>query len=334
MPEHQMRADHSMAASHNTPHQVDEKLPILRLLSLGLQHVLVMYAGAVAVPLIVGRALQLTPEQIALLVSADLFCCGVVTILQSYGVTQWLGIRLPVMMGVTFASVGPMIAIASHTPGVEGAQIIFGAIIAAGIFAALIAPLMGRILMLFPPIVTGSVILVIGISLMRIGINWVFGNPVGPTAPMTVDPAFAEWLKAQSNVPAGLQIAATVPNPKYAPLFNISMSVLVLGVILALARFAKGFVANIAVLLGILVGIAIAISLGAMNFDRVGAAPWVGLVLPFNFGLPVFEFWPIVTMCVVMVVVMIESTGMFLALGDLVGRAVKPSDLTDRKSVV
>lgn len=328
MPEHQMRADHSMAASHNTPHQVDEKLPILRLLSLGLQHVLVMYAGAVAVPLIVGRALQLTPEQIALLVSADLFCCGVVTILQSYGVTQWLGIRLPVMMGVTFASVGPMIAIASHTPGVEGAQIIFGAIIAAGIFAALIAPLMGRILMLFPPIVTGSVILVIGISLMRIGINWVFGNPVGPTAPMTVDPAFAEWLKAQSNVPAGLQIAATVPNPKYAPLFNISMSVLVLGVILALARFAKGFVANIAVLLGILVGIAIAISLGAMNFDRVGAAPWVGLVLPFNFGLPVFEFWPIVTMCVVMVVVMIESTGMFLALGDLVGRAVKPSDLT------
>src|SRR5262245_56746183 len=92
---------------------VDEVLPVSRLIPLGLQHVLMMYAGAVAVPLIVGRALKLAPEQVALLISADLFCCGLVTLIQSLGVTRWFGIRLPVMMGVTFASVGPMLAMAA-----------------------------------------------------------------------------------------------------------------------------------------------------------------------------------------------------------------------------
>ena len=82
-------------------HPVDERLPTPRLAALGLQHVLEMYAGAIAVPLIVGRALKLNPEQVALLISADLFCCGLVTLIQSLGLTRWFGIKLPVMMGVT-----------------------------------------------------------------------------------------------------------------------------------------------------------------------------------------------------------------------------------------
>src|SRR5947209_13635285 len=87
-------------------HAVDEVLPLAKLFALGLQHVLVMYAGAVAVPLIVGAALKLPKDQIALLINADLLACGLVTIIQSLGVWKF-GIRLPVMMGVTFASVGP-----------------------------------------------------------------------------------------------------------------------------------------------------------------------------------------------------------------------------------
>src|SRR6188472_1067246 len=122
-------------------HGVDEMLPAPRLAALGLQHVLVMYAGAVAVPLIVGRALKLTPDQVAMLISADLFCCGLVTLIQSLGATQWFGIRLPVMMGVTFASVAPMVAIAASHPGTEGAGLIFGAVIGAGFVAIAIAPL-------------------------------------------------------------------------------------------------------------------------------------------------------------------------------------------------
>ena len=119
----------------STVHPVDEQLPSGKLAALGLQHVLVMYAGAVAVPLIVGRALKLSPEQVAMLISADLFCCGLVTLIQSLGATQWFGIKLPVMMGVTFASVAPMVAMANATPGADGARAIFGAIIAAGVIS-------------------------------------------------------------------------------------------------------------------------------------------------------------------------------------------------------
>ena len=131
-----------MSQESGRPHPVDEVLPSGKLFTLGLQHVLVMYAGAVAVPLIVGRALKLPPDQVALLISADLFCCGIVTLIQSLGATQWLGIRLPVMMGVTFASVSPMIAMANASPGAAGAQAIFGAINGAGIISILIAVLL------------------------------------------------------------------------------------------------------------------------------------------------------------------------------------------------
>src|SRR5438552_3102155 len=108
--------------SANAVHPVDERLPAARLAALGLQHVLVMYAGAIAVPLIVGRALKLSPEQVALLISADLFCCGLVTLMQSLGVGRRFGVRLPVMMGVTFAAVGPMVAMANVQSGPDGAR--------------------------------------------------------------------------------------------------------------------------------------------------------------------------------------------------------------------
>jgi uracil-xanthine permease len=315
-------------------HPVDEVLEPPKLFTLGLQHVLVMYAGAVAVPLIIGRALKLEPADVAFLISADLFVCGIATLIQSLGVTQWFGIRLPVMMGVTFAAVGPMLAMAGANPGPEGARAIFGAIIAAGVISILIAPLVSRMLRFFPPVVTGTIILVIGVSLMRIGINWIFGNPVGPTAPSIVDPAHADWLKAVSDgvaagtvtglpeIPPKLAIAPSVPNPAYAPLGNILVSAIVLCAILAIARFGRGFVANISVLLGIVIGALIAIAMGAMSFGKVADAAWFGLITPFHFGTPTFALVPVITMVLVMIVVMIESTGMFLALGDMTGKPV------------
>ncbi len=300
-------------------HPVDVVLPAPKLFTLGIQHVLVMYAGAIAVPLIVGRALKLSPEDVAFLISADLFACGIATLVQSLGMTQWFGIRLPVMMGVTFASVGPMVAIAGTTPGPEGARLIFGAIIAAGIFGMIVAPLVSRMLRFFPPVVTGTIILVIGVSLMRIGINWIFGNPFGPTAPQIVTPAHADWLAA---VPEGLALAAKTNNPAYAPLGSVGISALVLVAILLIARYGRGFVANISVLLGIVFGGIVATALGQMAFTKVGEAAWFALIKPFHFGLPIFDPALIITMCLVMIVVMIESTGMFLALGDMTGRKV------------
>jgi NCS2 family nucleobase:cation symporter-2 len=186
----------------------------------------------------------------------------------------------------------------------------------------------------FPPVVTGTIILVIGVSLMRIGINWIFGNPVGPTAPMIVDPAHADWLKAVTDgaaagtvtgvpeLPAKFAPAPTLMNEAYAPLGNVAISTVVLISILLIARFARGFVANISVLLGIIIGAVIAVALGKMTFAKVGEAAWFGLITPFHFGMPTFDLVMIVTMTLVMIVVMIESTGMFLALGDMTGKPV------------
>jgi xanthine/uracil permease len=288
------------ATMTQSTHPVDEHLPTGKLAALGLQHVLVMYAGAVAVPLIVGRALKLSPEQVAMLISADLFVCGLVTLIQSWGATQWFGIRLPVMMGVTFAAVAPMVAMAGSNPGDAGAQLIFGSIMGAGAISILIAPVVSRMLRFFPPVVTGTIIAVIGISLMRIGINWIFGNPFGPTAPSIVNPEHAKWLadaaaaasapgSTLAAVPKDLALVAKVPNPKYADLTGVGIAALVLVSILMISKFAKGFIANISVLLGIVIGGIVATSMGLMNFDKVGKADWFGIVTPFQFGMPVFD---------------------------------------------
>jgi NCS2 family nucleobase:cation symporter-2 len=283
-----------------TVHPVDQMLPLRQIVPLALQHVLVMYAGAVAVPLIVGRALNLSPQDVAFLISADLFACGIATLVQCWGF-KGVGIRLPVMMGVTFASVGPMISIANS--GDVGLLGIFGSVIAAGVFGILIAPFISRLLPLFPPVVTGTIILVIGISLMRVGINWAGGG-----------------LPMLTRVVDG--VPGSFPNPNYAQPQGLMIAGFVLCVILALLRWAKGFLRNVAVLLGIVAGCALAAVLGVMHFEKVGDAAWVGVVLPFHFGVPSFHLIPVLTMCIVMIVVMIESLGMFLALGEITEKKV------------
>lgn len=286
--------------------KVDQKLPLGILTALGLQHVLVMYAGAVAVPLIIGRALKLPPEDVAFLISADLFACGIATLVQSYGI--WgTGIRLPVMMGVTFASVGPMLTMANMPEiGILG---IFGSVIAAGIFGTLVAPFISRLLPLFPPVVTGTIIMIIGISLMRVGINWAGGGI--PTLTRVVD-----------------GVAGQFPNPAYGQVQGLGLAFFVLLVILAIIKWTDGFLRNISVLLGIVVGCIIASLMGVMHFEKVVAAPWFDIVTPFHFGMPKFHLVPVLTMCIVMIVVMIESLGMFLALGEMTGVKVKQNDLT------
>jgi NCS2 family nucleobase:cation symporter-2 len=292
---------------------VDEMLPPPRLAALGLQHVLVMYAGAVAVPLILAGAAGLSPDQRAFLISADILACGLATLVQAFGLPG-VGIRLPVMMGVTFASVAPMLALINAAKEAGGAgyapasalTVIYGSVIAAGVFAVLAAPFMSRLIALFPPIVTGSIILVIGLSLMRIGIGWAEGPPK----------VFDAATKSM------------IDNPNRDALDGFGLSLLVLLVILGVTKYGKGFVANISVLLGIVVGALVAALFGKMSFGAISSAAYFGVVAPFQFGLPEFQIVPIVTMCVVMIVVMIESTGMFLALGDMTGKKLDAADIT------
>jgi uric acid transporter len=316
-------------------HPVDEKLPPLRLTALGLQHVLVMYAGAIAVPLIVGRALKLSPEHVALLISADLFACGIATLIQSLGMTRYFGVKLPVMMGVTFAAVGPMVAIANSVPGEDGARALFGAIIGAGIVAMLIAPVVSKMLRFFPPVVTGTIITVIGVSLMRVGVGWAVGGPAN-LAQRTDVPKLVEMVdKAKAAAAAASGPAAEiklgpipmVDNPGYGDLGHMAVAAFVLVVVLLLVKYAKGFFANISVLLGIVAGCVLAFSMGQMSFDKVGKAAWFDIVTPLAFGMPTFDIVMILTMTLVMIVVMIESTGMFLALSDITGKKLSQPEL-------
>ena len=280
---------------------VDEVLPTPRLAALGLQHVLVMYAGAVAVPLIIGGALKMSRDDIALLISADLFCCGLVTLIQCVGIWN-IGIRMPVMMGVAFTAIAPIIATGSNPQ--LGLPAVFGAVIGSGIFTYFAAPYMSKLVRWFPPVVTGTVVLLIGISLMKVGINWAAGGQ-----PMLFGPG------------------GPVPNPEYGSPINLALAGTVLLAILLMTAYFKGFLANVAVLLGLVIGFVIAVAMGRVHLIGLGDAAWVRMVLPFQFGLPTFDLMSIVTLSLVMVVMMIESTGLFLALADMSGRTLSQKDL-------
>ncbi|HEY0235571.1 MAG TPA: nucleobase:cation symporter-2 family protein, partial [Afipia sp.] len=259
--------------------------------ALGLQHVLVMYANAVAVPLILGGALHLPKEQIAMLINADLFACGIATLIQTIGIGPF-GIRLPIIMGVTAVSISPMLAMAAM-PGV-GLTGIYGAVLVGGLFGLLIAPLIKYVLRFFPAVVTGTIITMIGVVLMRVGVNWAGGG-----------------ANAADFGAAGYLLVAA----------------LVLTVIVMVIKFARGFLQNMAVMIGITVGYLVTIALGWTDFSGIQNEPLLRVVLPLQFGMPQFYLVPFLTMCLVMTIVFIEATGMFLALGAMTGRKVDAGDI-------
>ncbi|MBD2836795.1 purine permease [Pseudomonas sp. JM0905a] len=269
----------------------DQRLPLMQLLLVGFQHVLLMYGGAVAVPLIVGQAAGLSREEIAFLINADLLVAGIATIIQSIGIGP-VGIRMPVMMGASFAAVGSMVVMAGM-PGV-GIQGIFGATIAAGFFGLLLAPFMSRIVRFFPPLVTGTVITSIGLTLFPVAVNWAGGG-------------------SQAS--------------HFGALEYLSIAALVLGTILLVNRFLKGFWVNVSVLIGMALGYALAGACGMVDLNGLDETPWFQVVEPLHFGMPKFELASVLSMCLVVVIIFVESTGMFLALGKITGREVCPNAL-------
>lgn len=282
-------------------HPVDEILPPPQLFVLGLQHVLVMYGGAVAVPLIIGGALGMSKADIAFLISADLFCCGLATLVQSLGLGKHIGIRLPVVMGVGFTGVAPIIAMSQELGGIQWA---YGAVLGSGLFTLLVAPYMSKLVRWFPSVVTGTVVVIIGISLMRVGVNWFAGgNPTIHTAD------------------------GVIPNPEYGLPFNLMMASMVLAIILLVVAYTKGFISHLAVLIGMVVGYIAALMLGKISFSGIDEQAWFALITPFHFGLPRFDPIAIITLCIVMIVMMVESTGVFLAVGEIVGRKTSAKDI-------
>jgi xanthine permease len=273
-------------------HPVDARLPIAQLGTLGLQHVLAMYAGAVAVPLIVGGALKLSPGQLAYLINADLLVSGIATLIQCVGVWRF-GIRLPIMQGCTFAAVTPMVLIGTTQGGLPA---VYGAVIVSGLLVVAVAPYFAKIVRFFPPLVTGTIITIIGMSLLPVAARWAAGG-------------------------AG--------SPSYGEPRNIALAAAVLLLILAVYRLSQGFLGRVAVLVGIAAGTLAAIPLGFTDFSNVGSADLFGISTPFAFGLPTFQITAIVSMCVVMLVSMTETTGDFVAVAEMTGSELTPRRLAD-----
>lgn len=266
-----------------------EKISLPRAASLGLQHVLAMYAGAMLVPIVVGGAIGLTSTQLAYLIAIDLATCGMATLLQMWK-NKFFGIGLPVVLGTSFVAVTPMITIGTN----YGITAIYGAVIASGIFIIICSKFFSLLLKLFPPVVTGTVVVLIGLALIPTGIKNMAGG---------------------SN------------SPDFGSGENLFLSLITLAIILLIQHFAKGFIRSIAVLLGIIIGTIISGILNPINFKSVLTASWFHLPTPFYFGIPSFEMIPILTMILVGIIVMIESTGVFLALGEITNRKLSPKDL-------
>ncbi|ULG74168.1 nucleobase:cation symporter-2 family protein [Macrococcus brunensis] len=257
-------------------------------LLLSIQHLLAMYAGAIIVPIIVGKALGFSGEEIAYLVSIDIFMCGVATFLQVY---KGIGIGLPVVLGCTFTAVTPMIMIGSK----HGIDVLYGSLFASGIIIVLIAPFFSYLVKIFPPIVTGSVVTIIGITLMPVAMN---------------------------------NLAGGQGSKSYGDPLNIILGLMTLIIILVIHRLSSGFIRSIAILLGLVVGTIVASFFGLVDVSAVHNSNWFELPKPFRFGGFKFEIGSILLFVIVGIVSLIESTGVYHALSEITKTPIERKDIS------
>ena len=259
----------------------DERHPPGQLLAYGTQHILTMYGGVIAPPLIVGGAAGLSGTDLALLVTAGLFVSGFATLLQTLGLGPF-GSRLPIVQGISFASVSTMVTIASE----DGLRPVFGAIIVAGLIGLVLSSFFAQLVRLFPAVVTGTIITVIGLSLMPVAFRWAMGNDASA--------------------------------PDYGSMTNIAYAGLTLLIILVISRVFQGAISRLSILIGLVVGTVIAAIAGQADFSSVGKADVVALPPLLHFGSPTFEVGAIVSMTIVVLVIMTETTADILAIGEIV----------------
>lgn len=257
---------------------------------LGLQHLLAMYSGAVAVPLLIGTALHFNSTQMTYLVSIDIFMCGLATLIQLFR-NKYFGIGLPVVLGCAIQAVAPLEMIGQKF----SINTMYGAIIVAGIFVFLIAGWFSKIKKLFPPVVTGTLITVIGLTLIPVA----FQNMVGGNAQAK------DFGDAKNLIAAFITIL----------------------IIVVIEVWAKGFLRSISVLIGLIVGTLIASCMGLVSLKPVAEASWFHLPQFFYFEVPEFEWSSCLTMIIIALVSLVESTGVFFAIGDLLHQDITEEDL-------
>ncbi|KUO75691.1 MAG: uracil permease [Clostridia bacterium BRH_c25] len=250
--------------------ELDGMPPLGQSVPLGIQHVLAMFAGNITPIIIIAAALKIPVEEKTLLLQAAMFVAGIVTLVQLYPLGR-IGGKLPIVMGTSSGFLPTCLSIGARY-GLSG---ILGASLIGGLFEAVLGLFLKPLRKYFPPLVTGTVVLAIGLSLIPIGVKY-FGGGVG---------------------------AADLGSPS-----NLILGFIVLITILIFKQFTKGFSSMSAILIGIIVGYIVAIPMGKVNFDVVRAAGWFSVPVPFKFGLS-FHWDAIFAMMIMYIVTAVETVG-------------------------
>ncbi len=264
----------------------DTRLPLGSTFAYGFQHVLTMYGGIIAPPLIVGSAAGLDSADIGMLVAACLFVGGLATLLQTIGI-PFFGSQLPLVQGVSFAGVATMTAILD---GGGGLPSVFGAVIVASMVGLLITPVFAKVIRFFPPVVTGVVITTIGLTLMPVAANWAMGG--------------------------------SSDAPDYGSVSNIGLAGLTLLLVLLLSKLGSSTVSRLSILIAIVLGTLFAVFTGKADFSEVGTGAIFALPQPFAFGMPTFQAAAIISMVIVILVTLTETTADIIAVGEIVDTKV------------
>ncbi|AOF52424.1 purine permease [Rodentibacter caecimuris] len=260
-------------------YSVEDKPPFGLSLLLAAQHLLAALGGIIAVPLVIGNVLKLSTEDTITLVNAALLISGVVTVIQCQGLGP-IGIRLPSVMGTSFTFVAAALAIGFSDYGVAG---ILGASLVGSLVMIIGSFFMPYIRKLFPPIVTGTVVMMIGLSLIPVAVDW-----------------FAGGQRGDAN---------------YATPENLMMATFVLIIVVALVQWGKGIFSAAAIVIGMMMGYALCLALGWVDFSGVSNAQTFAVPQPLHFGLA-FPISGIIGMSIAYLVTIVESSGNFLALGN------------------
>jgi len=273
-------------ASIGTPEQLRDPNytpPIAKAIPLGLQHVLAMFVSNVTPAIIICGAAGFgfgsnSPDfpQMIYMIQMSMFFAGIATLLQTIGVGP-VGARLPIVQGTSFAFIPIMIPLVAGK-GVDAIAVLMGGIVVGGLFHTILGLFIGKIRFALPPLVTGLVVTMIGLALVKVGIQYAAGG-----------------------VPA-------IGKPEYGSLMNWTMALIVIFVTLGLKFYARGMLSVSAVLIGLIVGYIFAFAMGEVNLGNVGRAASFALPNPFHFGIE-FSVAAIIGFCLMSFVSAVETVG-------------------------